>query len=205
MKILRVEHLITKGSFAVSSEFIQIKKEIIASIESVNWPIGNNRFVVHPERMGNGVKPIKNSCMEYLLGKKWDLEARMRIMAATKPGPIDAVRCISSGLPFVLEWETGNISSSHRALNKIAVGMLEECIVGGCLVLPSRNFYQYLTDRVGNFQELEPYFPLWRALDCHIHNGVLFVIEIEHDETSTDVPKIPKGTDGWALIQQSKG
>ena len=199
MKILRVEPLITKGPFVISSEYEQIQKEIIASIKSVKWPVGNDSFVVHPERKGNGVKPIKNSCMDYLFDKGWKHEARMKILADAKPGPIDAVRSTKSGLPFVFEWETGNISSSHRALNKIAVGMLEGCIIGGCLVLPSRAFYNFLTDRVGNYRELEPYFPLWRALDCHIQNGVLFIVEVEHDDVSTKVPKIPKGTDGRAL------
>lgn len=57
--------------------------------------------------------------------------------------------------------------------------------------------YQYLTDRVGNYRELEPYFPLWQSLICE--EGYLAVISIEHDSVSYDVPKIPKGTDGRAL------
>ena len=199
MKILRVEHLIAKGPFAVSAEFKEIQDEIVASIATVRWPIGSHNFTVRPEKKGNGVPLIKTSCMEYLSDKGWQLEARMKIMAASKPGPIDANRVTTAGLPFVLEWETGNISSSHRAMNKISVGLLEGCVIGGCLILPSRKFYTYLTDRIGNYQELEPYFPLWRSLDCHITNGVLFVVEIEHDAVSEDVPRIPKGTDGRAL------
>ncbi len=56
--------------------------------------------------------------------------------------------------------------------------------------------YKYLTDRIGNFAEIEPYFPVWRNLA--ISEGVLAIIEIEHDATSMDVLPIKKGTDGRA-------
>lgn len=94
--------------------------------------------------------------------------------------------------------ETGNISSSHRALNKMAVGILKGILVGGVLVLPTRKMYKYLTDRIGNFSEIEPYFPLWESLD--VKEGYLAVIAIEHDGVSKNVPRIPKGTDGRALL-----
>jgi Restriction endonuclease BamHI len=57
--------------------------------------------------------------------------------------------------------------------------------------------YQWLTDRVGNYREIEPYFPVWQNLQ--VDEGVLMVIEVEHDGTSNQVPFIPKGTDGRAL------
>jgi hypothetical protein len=57
--------------------------------------------------------------------------------------------------------------------------------------------YQWLTDRIGNFPEIEPYFPLWRAVP--VEEGILAVIEVEHDRTSPFVQRIEKGTDGRAL------
>jgi len=36
--------------------------------------------------------------------------------------------------------------------------------LGTALVLPSRKLYPYLTDRIGNYEELEPYFDVWRAV-----------------------------------------
>jgi hypothetical protein len=125
------------------------------------------------------------------------LEHPLMIAARQRPGKIDAVKSLPNDRFFAVEWETGNISSSHRALNKMAVGLLDGILAGGILVLPSRNMYQYLTDRVGNFAEIEPYFAIWRNLQ--IHDGVLAVIEIEHDAISSDVPPIRKGTDGRAL------
>ena len=79
----------------------------------------------------------------------------------------------------------------------MALGMLKDVLVGGALIVPSRKMYPYLTDRIGNYAELEPYFPLWRSFN--IKNGVLVVIEIEYDELDSSVPRIPKGTTGRAL------
>ena len=53
------------------------------------------------------------------------------------------------------------------------------------------------TDRIGSYSEIEPYFPVWRNLQ--VKEGVLAVIEIEHDALSEGVPVIPKGTDGRSL------
>ena len=40
--------------------------------------------------------------------------------------------------------------------------MLQGEVSGGVLIVPSRAMYRYLTDRVGNVKELEPYYDLWR-------------------------------------------
>lgn len=98
---------------------------------------------------------------------------------------------------MALEWETGNISSSHRALNKMSLGLMKGLLAAGILVVPSASLAQYLTDRVGNYPELIPYLDLWKAIPCKA--GVLEIVVIEHDGTSTDVARIPKGTSGRAL------
>ena len=97
-----------------------------------------------------------------------------------------------------MEWETGNISSSHRSMNKLALGILKKVIVAGVVILPTRKMYRYLTDRVGNYAELVPYFDLWKSIT--VNNGVLAVIAIEHDGELNDAPRIPKGTNGRAII-----
>jgi hypothetical protein len=112
-----------------------------------------------------------------------------------KPGNSDLIYLCGDGL-ICFEWETGNISSSHRSLNKLALGLMRGDIQAGVLVVPSRVMYPYLTDRVGNVEELRWYFPLWEATPCN--NGVLEIIVIEQDAESLSVPKIPKGTDGLA-------
>ncbi len=197
MKIQRVEFLIQTGLFSSSLELKNILDEIKNAISSIRWPEDSDQFTLYPKRKANGVVPIKKNFLGYLNRHEWLLEHRMAIASRLRPGSIDAVKALSDGRSFAVEWETGNISSSHRALNKMAVGLLDGILVGGILVLPSREMYQYLTDRVGNYAEIEPYFPVWRNLQ--INEGVLAVIEIEHDALSLDVPPIRKGTNGRAL------
>jgi hypothetical protein len=110
-------------------------------------------------------------------------------------GDIDALKLTDEGY-IAFEWETGNISSSHRAINKLLLGMQETNIFGSFLVVPSNELKKYLTDRIGNIGELKPYFPLWRNLPNI--SGALRIIVVEHDDTSLNVPRIPKGTDGRA-------
>jgi hypothetical protein len=148
------------------------------------------------------VRPIKAAFVAKLEAAGWQLEhgypAPEGSPRAFRPGAFDAFLNLAPEPSFVVEWETGNISSSHRALNKIALGMLDGWLTGGYLVLPSRSLYQYLTDRVGNYREIEPYLPLWKKLA--VPSGLLGVIEFEHDATSRDAPRIEKGTDGRALL-----
>ena len=197
MKIVKIEFLINKGPFSESREVQTIFDEIKEAILSVTHPKGKKEFTIYPEKKANGVVPIKKNFLEFLVNNNWQCEHRMSIASRLRPGPIDAVKNFGKTRFFAVEWETGNISSSHRALNKMAVGLLDGILVGGILILPSRKMYQYLTDRVGNYSEIEPYFPVWKNLS--ITEGVLAVIEIEHDAESFDVPQIRKGTDGRAL------
>ena len=82
-------------------------------------------------------------------------------------------------------------------MNKLTMLVSTGLIAAGILVVPSRALYAYLTDRIGNIKELEPYFGLWKSVPCE--SGALEIVVIEHDATSEDVPKIPKRTDGRAL------
>jgi Restriction endonuclease BamHI len=111
---------------------------------------------------------------------------------------MDASKQFGTDPPFMAEWETGNISSSHRSMNKLALGVLEGAISGGVLIAPTRDFARYLTDRIGNTRELAPYFRLWQSIKPA--RGYLAVIAVEHDRTSRRVKRIAKGTSGRALL-----
>ena len=197
MKIIKIEYLLRQGNFSQSPEFKKILNEIRSAIQSVHWPTGSGSFILHPGKNFNGVVPIKASCMQSLIDCGWHLERRMAIASRLRPGKIDAVKNLQAGRCFAVEWETGNVSSSHRALNKMAIGLMDGILLGGVLIVPSREMYFHLTDRIGNYPEIEPYFPVWR--DVSITEGVLAVVVVEHDALSTDVPMIKKGTDGRAL------
>jgi Restriction endonuclease BamHI len=192
MRILRTDFLLERGPFSSSKELGELKNEVLLAIESVEW-YEAGRFVINPTRKGNGVNPIKKNFVSTLESNGWRSEVSMSLVNGIGPGPIDAIKEVGDKF-FAIEWETGNISSSHRALNKIAIGILQDKLIGGILVLPMRNLSKYLTDRIGNYEELEPYFPLYR--DLNIQNGVIGIIAVDYDGVDPVAPLIPKGKDG---------
>jgi hypothetical protein len=201
MKIVREEKLINCGRFAESKDWEDARKKLHKAIKMVEWPTGSGKFTIYPQSgkkrgEGNGVTPIKAGLMLDLKKQGYRLEGSALLEGGGRFGSFDAVLDTAYG-PTVVEWETGNISSSHRSLNKMALFLLEGKIAAGTLIVPSRELYKYLTDRVGNMQELEPYLKMWKCLPCN--SGVLEIVAIEHDATSTKVPRIKKGTDGRAL------
>lgn len=202
MKIVREEVLISCGPFAESQEWKAVQERLYRAIRAVAWPPGNRSFTIYPQSgkkrgEGNGVRPIKAGLMLDLEEQGWNIEEPAKFGGKRNPGKFDAALDTTYG-PVVVEWETGNISSSHRALNKMSLGIMQGRIAAGILIVPSRELYVYLTDRVGNMRELEPYLPLWKAIPCP-RGGLLEIVVIEHDSTSMDVPRISKGTDGRAL------
>ena len=136
--------------------------------------------------------------MDRLVVRGWEAERPFPLQDSNlgaKLGPMDAAKTSTSlGLDYCVEWETGNISSSHRAMNKLSLGLLRGVIAVGVLVLPTQKLARFLTDRIGNFRELSGYFPLWESID--VRRGSLVVVSVEHDEESLEVPRIPKMTDG---------
>lgn len=201
MKIVAVHTLINCGSYAKSRHWRQIRDQIHDAVRSCQWPPGSGSFTIYPQSgkkrgQGNGVSPIRNGFVADLRSRGWVIEGRAQNTIGQGLGDFDAVLTGPDG-PVVVEWETGNISSSHRSMNKLTMLVSTGLIAAGVLVVPSRALYVYLTDRIGNIKELEPYFGLWKSVPCE--SGVLEIVVIEHDATSEDVPKIPKGTDGRAL------
>lgn len=200
MKIVHVETVVARGVFAASQEWATIRDQLHAAVRAVDWPAGSGMFTIYPESgkkagKGNGVKPIKNECIARLKALGWKDEEPFSVSEKLRPGDLDAVFRSTAG-PVVMEWETGNVSSSHRALNKMSMGLMKSLMAAASLVIPSKMLAKYLTDRIGNYQEIEPYLDLWRSVPCE--NGVLEIVVIEHDAESLGVQKIPKGRDGNA-------
>jgi hypothetical protein len=210
MRIVEVVSLLSRGTFGASAEWAVIRDRLHSAISQAEWPVGSGSFTIHPESgkksgKGNGVVPIKAKPMKVLLDDGWMLEHRWEVATRTgvtgkrtkgsRPGDIDAAKQFDDGL-VVVEWETGNVSSSHRAINKMALGLVTGKCVAGVLVIPNMKLAQYLTDRIGNIEEIRPYIPLWENLS--VAEGVLEIVVIEQDYESTNVPRIPKGKDGRA-------
>jgi len=218
LKIVEVRTLISKGAYATSGEWLTLKAQIASAVQGAVWPPGGSDFAIHPQSgkksgEGNGVKPLKTETVQALTKGGLDYGKRTKLQqppvigewvsevpwpsegGGPKAGNMDVAYYGTSG-KVCLEWETGNISSSHRSLNKMCMGLMNGTIKAGVLVVPSKSLAQYLTDRVGNIGELEPYMKFWSS--AAVAEGVLEIIVIEHDRTDVNVPKIPKGTDGRA-------
>jgi hypothetical protein len=201
LKIIHTEILIESGDFPKSDQWRVINSQIVEAVKAVDWPHGSGTFTLFDQPgkkrgEGSGVTPIKNMFLEKLRTHGWAFETRLDIATLKVPGPLDATCHVGEKI-FCVEWETGNISSSHRALNKMCIGMQKGILIGGALILPTRIMYKYLTDRIGNYSEIEPYFPFWRSIK--VEEGILVVYAIEHDAVSSAVSRIPKGTDGRSL------
>jgi len=202
MKIAAHHDILAKGPFSLSAEWKRACADVEKAIHKTDWPHGSGKFTIYPESgkkrgHGNGVCPIKDPCIAQLKKLGWKTEDLPPIKGGILgTGDLDALFEFAGGY-VGLEWETGNISSSHRAINKLLVTLRLGGIKGGFLVVPGAGLAGYLTDRIGNVGELKPYFPLWSS--ASVKDGALRIYEVEYDATSFDVPKIPKRTDGRAL------
>ena len=195
MKIVHVETVLSCGGYARSIHWAETRAAIHEAVQKCDWPPGSGAFTINPVRKGNGVKPVKNEFVKELKRIEWTIEGKAKNILDQRLGDFDAVILGPSGF-IVAEWETGNISSSHRSMNKLTMLVADGLISAGVLVVPSRSLYIYLTDRIGNYRELEPYLKLWKSVPCK--EGVLEIVVIEQDAESTEVKFIPKGTDGRA-------
>jgi hypothetical protein len=143
-------------------------------VKQCEWPVGSGSFTIYPQSgkkrgEGNGVRPIRNEFVGELRRRGWVIEGKAKNALAQELGDFDAV-LPGPEKPIVVEWETGNISSPHRSMNKLT--MLVSCgvISAGILLVPSRKLYAYLTDRIGNIKELEPYFGLWKSVPASLES-----------------------------------
>jgi len=119
---------------------------------------------------------------------------------ATTFGPFDFATTGPGNIKTVIEWETGNISSSHRSINKLCVCLNAGIVQAGVVIVPSRPLYRHLTDRIGNIDELSGYVSLWKSMETRVERGLLAISVVEHDHLTTkaEVPLLDRGNDGRA-------
>ena len=210
MKLAKRFDVLAAGEFPSSSLWPRATTDIESAIAAVDWPPGSGAFSLNRtpgvDRRGrrdvhpNGVVPIKLPMLRDLRAHGWVTESLPTIPEGQRrlltTGDLVAL-LLEGGAYVASEWETGNVASSHRAVNKLLDALWRGTVAGGVLVLPTRAMGRYLTDRVGNFEELSPYFELWARYP--IAAGVLRVYGVEYNELNDSVPHIPKGLDGRAL------
>jgi restriction endonuclease BamHI len=169
-------------------------EQVRSVIPGIHWPPGSGSFTINPTPDGNGVVPIKDAFALGLRGLKWTMEVAP--FAKGGPGPFDAAKEREGAWATFVEWETGNISSSHRSLNRLVLALMQGIAYQGVLALPDGNLYRFLTDRTGNWRELSMYADVYRRLDV---GGRLVVVVVSYDALDPSVDRIGKGTDGRAL------
>jgi Restriction endonuclease BamHI len=180
----------------------------------------------------NGVLPIKKQFFHCMANAKWKTEQSLSLNAYLKSnrvilpliiypdltplteelpssvGDFDFAYETDSGFRTVIEWETGNISSSHRSLNKMCLALMGDLSDAGVLIVPSRTLYPHLTDRIGNWKELCPYLAFWQAAGNNpmMRKGLLAITIVEHDEIVRDksISYIKQGIDGRSSEGRAK-
>lgn len=211
MKIMEAVDLCKAGAFPSSSTWNRAETAVEEAIRNADWPHGSGRFSLNPEpkakpgggddRHPNGVDPIKIPMINHLRLCDWEAEALPELPVGAEGGDVlttgdlDAL-FLNDGHYVGFEWETGNVSSSHRAINKLLDGITRGTLQGGILVVGMREMARYLTERVGNFEELSPYFEFWKRYP--VPEGILRIYGVTFDELNPEVPYIPKRTDGRA-------
>jgi hypothetical protein len=172
----------------------------------------------------NGVTPIKKLFLDEIRKRKWQLEEPLSFSDLapksagavedlfleypskaphkeplhTLVGDMDCYFKIKNSWRAAIEWETGNISSSHRSMNKLCLALMAGQTDVAVLIVPSREMYPHLTDRIGNWMELSPYLHFWRMAGNFVRRGLLAVTVVEHDKLTDNpaVPYISQGKDG---------
>ncbi|MBB3967176.1 hypothetical protein [Rhizobium metallidurans] len=233
MKWLRTLVLFDKDDVIDSLGWATIHESYVRSIASIDYLEGSGTLTLKRKQrvaggqwQRNGVNYLRARFLNHMItAEGWKAEgvvdlSRDRQQPAIRLYPskelyrepitsdfggFDFVTTASDGLRVAIEWETGNISSSHRSMNKLAIALTNGIIDAGVLILPSRALYEHLTDRIGNIGELSGYLAMWENLKAGVTKGLLAITVVEHDAlTDGDHPYLPAGNDGRAREGRAK-
>ncbi len=227
MKWKRTLVLFDKGNVVSSKDWNDVHSSYIRAIESIDHPEGSGILTLREKSRANG--KWKRNGVPYLRSRflnsmkvteGWEAEQRVNLARDRRQPPIllypsrqpynEPITSNFGGFDFMttaarktriaIEWETGNISSSHRSMNKLAIALTNGVIEVGVLIVPSRELYEHLTDRIGNIGELSGYLAMWEGLKGMVKRGLLAISVVEHDALTQDrrVPYLPVGKDGNA-------
>jgi hypothetical protein len=234
MKWLRTLVLFDKGNVISSDDWKSLHESYVRSIRSIDNPPGSGKLrlrkkvqLPNKQWQRNGVGYLKSRFIDHIENVEgWKPEGVVDLKRDREQPPIrlypsleedrepitsdfggfDLVTKGDNGTQIAIEWETGNISSSHRSMNKLAIALGAGIIQVGVLILPSRNLYEHLTDRIGNIGELSGYLSMWEGLKASVPHGLLAITVVEHDELTEDedFPHFKAGADGRAAEGKAK-
>jgi hypothetical protein len=228
MKWLRTLVLFDKGEVISSDDWNTVHTSYVRAISSIDHPAGTGTLTLREKvkKPGgqwarNGVGFLRTRFLEFMLDSEgWKAEgdvslSRDRLQPPIKLYPsleayrepitsdfggFDFMTTAPNGMRIAIEWETGNISSSHRSMNKLAIALSNGIVEVGVLIVPSRKLYEHLTDRIGNIGELSGYLSMWEGMKAVVPRGLLAITVVEHDALTTDpaFPYLQVGGDGRA-------
>ncbi|RQT65313.1 hypothetical protein [Burkholderia cepacia] len=229
MRWLRSIVIFEQDNVLSTPDWAAIHESYVRSIGSIEFPVGSGALTLRrklrrPDGQWerNGVGYLKKSFLRHMTEVEgwapevnFDLEQNrapsiLRQYPGLQPyqepitsefGGFDFVTTGPSGVHVAIEWETGNISSSHRSMNKLAIALIAGSIDVGVLIVPSRALYEHLTDRIGNIGELSGYLTMWKDLEPRVQRGALIISVVEHDALTNDDehPYLGSGNDGRAV------
>ena len=227
MRWLRTLILFDKGNVINSADWHAVHESYVRSIETLQHPFGSGSFTIRRKRRGpnqkwirNGVGYLRQNFLNHIVDVEgWRAEGLADLGLGAQPpihlypsmeeypigvtifGDFDLVTTAPNGTRVAIEWETGNVSSSHRSMNKLVLALESGSVSVGVLIVPSRLLYEHLTDRIGNFEELSGYMRMWQRFGANVEHGLLAVSVVEHDHLTDDpnVPYLNVGDDGNAL------
>lgn len=234
MKWLRTLIVFDKGDVVSSADWRSIHDSYVRSIQSIDFPEGTGSLTLRrkqrrPDKQWNrnGVVYLRKRFLQHMTTvEHWRAEVgfdlgknrrgtKVRLYPSLESyeepitsefGGFDLLTTTPAGIHVAIEWETGNISSSHRSMNKLAIALSTGKVDAGVLIVPSRDLYEHLTDRIGNIGELSGYLSMWKDLEFSVKRGLLAVSVVEHDSLTHDetVSYLPAGNDGRSSEGKAK-
>lgn len=234
MKWLRTMVIFDQGEVISSADWQTLHESYVRAILSIEHPRGSGSLTLRRKQRlpnnqwrRNGVKYLKNEFLTFMRDhEEWHAERNVDISPDRDQPPLllypsleeyrepitsnfgefDFMATAADGTRVAIEWETGNISSSHRSMNKLAIALSKGVVDVGVLIVPSRELYDHLTDRIGNIGELSGYLEMWEGLRNTVERGLLAITVVEHDQLtdSEDIDYLTAGTDGRAREGRSR-
>jgi hypothetical protein len=227
MRWKRTIVLFNKGSVMESDDWRAVHESYVRSIESIDFPVSSGSLTLrrkvrlpNGQWRRNGVGYLRQRFLDHIVAVEgWQAEGDPNLAQGSgvevtlypsstsdvEPitsdfGGFDLVTTGPEGARIAIEWETGNVSSSHRSMNKLAIALEMGAVDAGVLIVPSRALYEHLTDRIGNISELSGYLRMWQSLGRSIDRGLLAITVVEHDHLTDaqDFEYLPTGNDGRA-------
>lgn len=196
-------HVVKEYKTYLANSLIQISPVAAAAYQEIIEAIGHMIGQINnSKKHANSVTPIKAGLVNLLHDSYgWKKEKQLKSLSGDLEqrerkkgvgGGIDVYKEFVQGqfsFNVGLEFETGNVASVHRSLNKMALGVDSHELDLMVLVLPVYNLSYFLTDRSANYEEIEAYFKLYE-------NRPFIAFGFEAEKYGPQFEIFEKGNDG---------